>query len=188
MAAPKKVPKNTIEFIPQEEWERTSFGKFLKWLLNIGRWIVIITELIVIIAFLSRFKLDRDLTNLNESIRQKQAIINASSDFEKEFLFLQKRLSTIEGLKKNQVESDKVLELFSQITPAGIQLSNFNINNEKISLTATADSETTFAVFLKNLKQEQKLTNLNLGRVAVSERQFGQTVFNLTAELKDGKL
>ena len=77
MAAPtnNKAIKTTIEFIPQEDWEKTSFGKFLKWLLNVGRWIVIVTELIVIIAFVSRFKLDRDLTNLNEKVKQKQAII-----------------------------------------------------------------------------------------------------------------
>jgi len=183
----KKPPKTTIEFIPQEEWEKTSFGKFLKWLLNVGRWIVIITELIVILAFLSRFKLDRDLTNLNEVVKQKQAIVSASSDFEKEFRFLQKRLSTIEGLKKSQVEADKILELFSQLTPAGIQLSNFNLSGEKISLTASADSEITFAVFLKNLKQEPKLTSLTLNKVMVDEEQFGRTVFNLTANLKESQ-
>ena len=183
----KKPPKTTIEFIPQEEWEKTSFGKFLKWLLNVGRWIVIITELIVILAFLSRFKLDRDLTDLNEVVKQKQAIVGASSDFEKEFRFLQKRLSTIEGLKKSQVEADKILELFSQLTPAGIQLSNFNLSGEKISLTASADSEITFAVFLKNLKQEPKLTSLTLNKVMVDEEQFGRTVFNLTANLKESQ-
>ena len=185
MPALDKAPRTTIEFIPQEGWEKTSFGKFLKWLLNIGRWIVIVTELIVILAFLSRFKLDRDLTNLNETVKQKQAIVNASADFEKEFRFLQKRLSTIEGLKKNQLEVDKILDIFSQVTPAGIQLSNFNFSGEKISLTAMADSEITFAVFLKNLKQEPKLTNLSLGRVTTGEAQIGQTVFNLTAELKN---
>ncbi len=185
MPAAKKTPKTTIEFIPQEEWERTSFGRFLKWLLNIGRWIVIVTEMIVIIAFLSRFKLDRDLTNLNEAVKQKQAIVNASSDFEKDFRFLQKRLSTIEGLEKNQLEGDKILEIFSQVTPAGIRLSNFSLTGDKVSLTAAADSEATFAVFLRNLKQEPKLTSLSLDKVMVSEEQFGQTVFSLTAELKE---
>jgi len=185
MAALKKMPKTTIEFVPQEEWEKTSFGKFLKWLLHVGRWIVIVTELIVIIAFLSRFKLDRDLTDLNESVKQKQAIIQASSDFEKEFRFLQKRLTTIEGLKKNQIESDKILDIFTQVTPAGIQLANLSLMEKKISLTASADSEITFAVFLKNLKKEPRLTKLAIDKISVSEEQFGQVVFNLKADLKE---
>jgi hypothetical protein len=186
MAAPTKAIKTTIEFIPQEDWERTSFGKFLKWLLNIGRWIVIITELIVIIAFLSRFKLDRDLTDLNEKVKQKQAIINSSAAFEKDFRFLQKKLSTIEGLTKSQIDSNKVLAIFSQITPAGIQLSNFNVDQKKkISLTAMADSESTFAFFLKNLKGESKLKNLALDKISISQEQFGKIVFNIKAELNE---
>jgi len=186
MAAPTKAIKTTIEFIPQEPWEKTNFGKFLKWLLNIGRWIVIITELIVIIAFLSRFKLDRDLTNLNEKIKQKQAIINSSTAFEKDFRFLQKKLSTIEGLNKSQIESNKILAIFSQITPAGIQLSNFIIDNQrKIGLTASADSETTFAFFLKNLKAEPQLKNLALDKISINQEQFGKIVFNIKVELKE---
>lgn len=187
MAAPtNKAIKTTIEFIPQEDWEKTSFGKFLKWLLNVGRWIVIVTELIVIVAFVSRFKLDRDLTNLNEKVKQKQAIINSSAAFEKDFRFLQKRLSTIEGLGKSQIESDKILAIFSQITPAGIQLSNFAIDDKrKITLTANADSENTFAFFLKNLKAEKQLKNLALDKISISEEQFGKIVFNIKAELKE---
>jgi hypothetical protein len=185
MAAPQKTPRTTIEFVPQEEWEKTSFGKFLKWLLNVGRWIVIVTELIVIMAFLSRFKLDRDLTNLNETVKQRQAIISASADFEKEFRFLQKRLTTIEDLQKNQVEADKILDLFTQVTPVGIQLSNFSFKDKIASLTASADSETTFAVFLKNLKQEPRLVNLSIDKVSISEEQFGQVAFNLRAEVKE---
>ena len=186
MAAPTKATKTTIEFVPQESWEKTNFGKFLKWLLNVGRWIVIITELIVIMAFISRFKLDRDLTNLNEKIKQKQAIINSSKDFEKDFRFLQKKLLTIEGLNKLQINSDKILAIFSQITPAGIQLSGFNINEKKeIGLIASADSEVTFAFFLKNLKGEPQLKNLALDKISISEEQFGKIVFNIKAELKE---
>ena len=85
------------------------------------------------------------------------------------------------------MEADKILELFSQLTPAGIQLSNFSLIGEKISLTANADSEITFAVFLRNLKQEPKLTGLTLNKVMVDEEQFGRTVFNLTANLKESQ-
>jgi hypothetical protein len=145
-----------------------------------------VTELIVIIAFVSRFKLDRDLTNLNEKVRQKQAIISSSAAFEKDFRFLQKKLLTIEGLNKSRVESDKILAIFSQITPAGIQLSNFVIDNQKkVSLTASADSETTFAFFLKNLKAEPQLKSLSLDKISISEEQLGKIVFNIKTELKE---
>ncbi len=185
MAAPKKAPSTTIEFIPQEDWERTSFGKFLKWLLSVGRWIVIITELLVILAFLSRFKLDRDLTNLNESIKQKQAIISSSASLEKEFRFLQKRLTTIESLQKSQNEAKQVLDIFAELTPVGVQLSNFTYLNRKISLMASANSELAFATFLKNLKESPKIKSLSIAKVLTNEEQGGTIIFNLKTELKN---
>jgi len=185
MAAPKKAPATTIEFIPQEEWEKTSFGKFLKWLLNIGRWIVIVTELIVILAFLSRFKLDRDLTNLNESSKQKQAIINSSANLEKEFRFLQKRLTVIESLQKSQNEAKQVLDIFTELTPIGVQLSNFSYTDKKITLTAAANSDLAFATFLKNLKGSPQLKSLSIAKVSTNEEQGGTIVFNLKTELKN---
>ncbi len=84
--------KSTIELLPQENWEKGTFGRLLKWALTVGRYIVIITELIVILAFLSRFKFDRDLTDLNEKVKQQQAIVQSSAQFEQKFRFLQKQL------------------------------------------------------------------------------------------------
>jgi hypothetical protein len=69
------MPKQEINLLPREEFEKKPIGKFLTWALSIGRYIIIFTELIVILAFLSRFKLDRDLSDLNQSIREKQAVI-----------------------------------------------------------------------------------------------------------------
>ena len=185
MAAPKKSPATTIEFIPQEDWEKTSFGKFLKWLLSVGRWIVIVTELIVILAFLSRFKLDRDLTNLNESIKQKQTIINSSASLEKEFRFLQKRLTVIESLQKSQNEASQVLDIFAELTPVGIQLSNFSYLDKKVTLMASANSDLAFATFLKNLKESPQLKSLSIAKVSTNEEQGGTIIFNLKTELKN---
>ncbi len=184
MAAQKKLSETKIEFIPQEDWEKTSLGRFLKWLLQVGRWIIIVTELVVILAFISRFKLDRDLTNLNEEIKQKQAIISSSSDFEKEFLFLQKRLSTIEGLRKNQVEINQIMDVFAQLTPIGVKLSNFSLAGEEINLTAVANSEFTFASFLKNLKNSPQLNNVAVFNVSIGGEYTSGINFNIKAELK----
>jgi len=183
MAATQKAPTSTIEFIPQEDWEKTSFGKFLKWLLNVGRWIVIITEFIVILAFLSRFKLDRDLTNLNEQVKQKQAIISSSSTLENDFRFLQKRLTTIETLQKSQNEAKQVLDIFTDLTPVGIQLSNFSYADKKISLIASANSEIAFAGFLKNLKDSPKFKSITISKVSANEEKGGEIIFNLKTEL-----
>ncbi len=53
------------------------------------------------IAFLSRFWLDAQHTDLNEEIQQKQAVIEATQNFESEFKDTQKRLSIFSKLATN---------------------------------------------------------------------------------------
>lgn len=177
--------KTTIEFIPQEDWEKTSFGKLLKWVLTVGRYIVIITELIVILAFLSRFKFDRDLTDLNEKVKQQQAIINASAQFENEFRFLQKRLSTIDGLRKTQLETEQVLSELAALTPIDVYLDDFTVAGKQVSLTATALSEAGLATFLNNLKASSRFAKLTLSKVSSGTEKGVGISFELRSELKE---
>lgn len=180
MAAQKK---RDIDLLPREEWEKTPFGKFLKWTLTVGRYIVIVTELIVILAFLSRFKLDRDLTDLHEEIKEKQAIVESVSDFEDEFRFLQKRLATIERLEKKQVVTGEVVEELSRLLPPDVALADLTITDKKINLTATALSEQGLALFLNNLKASPKFANLALTNLSSGTEKGVGIQFELKSEI-----
>jgi len=161
------APKSKIEFLPQEDWEKTSFGKFLKWLLTVGRYIVIFTELIVILAFLSRFKLDRDLTNLYEQIENKQAIIQSYADFEADFRFLQEQLTTIQALRQEQLQTKQLVEEIAALTPIDVYFSDLSVTGDKASLTANALSEAGLATFINNLKRSDRFSNLEIGSLAI---------------------
>ena len=163
MAAPQK---NTIDLLPQESWEKTSFGKVLKWILNVGRYIVIITELIVILAFFSRFKLDRDLTNLNEQIEKKQAVIQSHQDFEKEFRFLQTRLSNISSLHQEQASTTEIIKQVSSLIPIEVTLDKITVDQNQVKLSALALSESGLAAFLGNLKSSPYFKNLDLSNIS----------------------
>ena len=65
----------SVNLLTQDDFSSSPIGKVFLWALSVGRYIVVITELIVILSFLSRFKLDRDLTDVNEAIEKQKAII-----------------------------------------------------------------------------------------------------------------
>jgi len=184
--------KASIELLPQEEWQKGKLGKLLKWTLTVGRHIVILTELVVILAFLSRFKLDRDLADLGKEIKQKQAIIEASTDFEQEFRFLQKRLASIESLRKDQVHAVEIVSELATLTPLNIQFSDLEVDEKSIGLTATSLTESGLATLLNKLKNSDRFEKLLLTGVSQdTEKQAGiklQLKNSVLSEAKQVKL
>lgn len=173
-----------VELLPKENWEKGSLGRVFTWLLTTGRKIVIFTELLVILAFLSRFKLDRDLTDLNESLKQKQAIIQSSATFEKRFRQLQNQLTRLAELQRDQSDGATTINEIAQITPIDVYLDAFNWEEKAFKLNATALSEAGLSTLIQNLKKSPQTQSLRLTQIqANSSKQIGFK-FELQGEFK----
>lgn len=176
------MPKKEINLLPKEEFEKKPLGKFLIWALSIGRYIVIFTELIVILAFLSRFKLDRDLADLNQSVREKQAILAASAEFEKEFIFLQNRLATIKKIKSDQTSVTKIITVLGSLTPIDVAISNLGFSEDGVQINALALSEKGLGTFLANLAASSYFKEISLTNVSKSLEKGPEISFAIKAK------
>src|SRR3989338_1332237 len=116
-----------INLLPQDPFEASFLGKFLKWALSVGRYIVIGTELVVIGSFLTRFSLDRQVTDLNESIAQKQAIIASYGDLESKLRLLQAQLKLVEELDGQTLGTGNFMQTISSFTPLDVVYSDAEI-------------------------------------------------------------
>ncbi len=176
------MPKKEINLLPREEFEKKPLGRFLTWALSAGRYIVIFTELIVILAFLSRFKLDRDLADLNQSIREKQAIIEASADFEKEFIFLQTRLAAIKKLKGQQLSFSQLVNIVGALTPFDVAIANLSLSEEGLRINAIALSERGLGNFVANLSTSPHFREVTLTSVSKSLETGPEIKFIINAQ------
>ncbi len=174
--------KNGINLLPESRFEKSAWGQFLKWALTIGRWIVIFTELVVIVAFLSRFKLDRDLTDLYDRIEQKQAIIESVSAFEEEFRLLQKKIKVIKGLEESQLGSEPLIFHLASTLPEDVYLNNLSIKEGELTLEAYTLSEKGLRIFLINLMASKEFFDISLGQ---TEREAKENIihFHLSAQI-----
>jgi len=175
--------KKEISLLPTEEFEKTRLGRFLKWALSFGRWIVILTELIVILCFLSRFKLDRDLTDLGEKIKEQQAIIASFGDLEENFRNLQKRLATVDQLEKEQLLTSTLLAELSETIPLDVSLDEMTVKEKEIEISGLALSEAGFGSLIKELDKSEKFKRITLDNV--SKEETGAIKFKLTTKLGD---
>jgi len=173
--------KSQIEFLPQEGWEKSTLGKLLKWALSTGRYVVVFTELIVILALLSRFKLDRDLTDLNEQIAQYQAMIDASGEFENQFRFLQERVNQINTLEQKRNTLNQILSEISEIAPINVNFDVLSVSSDKVSLQAQALETNGIETLVANLEKHPRFNQIRLSELSGEEK--GQLInFHLNWE------
>ena len=133
--------KPEINLLSQKSFEDTTIGRIMAWILTSFRIIVIITEIIVMVAFISRFWLDSKNTDLDEQIQNKQAIIAASSTFEQEFKNTQARLKALSEIISQPYKPSQVFEVITkQITPDSI-LTSVNFQNGQAEIAGTSPNE-----------------------------------------------
>jgi Tfp pilus assembly protein PilN len=165
----------SINLLDQDALSQSALGKVLLWALSIGRYIVVFTELIVILSFLSRFKLDRDLTDLNDAVATQKAIIKSYGDLEERFNFTQDQIAFIKEMTP-VISPITKLDLLGKSLPQDVKVTKIGLRDVTLSLNGLALSDDGFIQLLKALKHDELVDSLTLGNVvtksASSEIEF----------------
>lgn len=172
-----------INLLPKDKWETGVIGKLLKWALNVGRYVVVFTELIVISAFLFRFSLDRKLTDLKEEMSQKQATVAAYGDFESSFRSVQEKLKIIKEVEEASVDVDGILFSISQITPIDTVYSSITILDGEVSLEGETLSEVGLATLLAKAQESDRFSEVVLDNVSSATEKSQAIEFRMTLTL-----
>lgn len=183
MAAPK--PKK-INLLVQEGFENSQIGKILAWLLTVGRAIVIVVELVVICAFLSRFWFDRQLTDLIEDNNAKRSQIEASSTFEEGFKSTQARLSLVRQIDQVKLSPSGAVSKVTSLLPDVVNLTNISFTGTKLTLNGTSLTEGGVAGLMKSLGNSSEFENVSLSNIALDRGAAGFIKFTVETDLKGG--
>lgn len=178
-----KVKNKPINLIPQDEFETSIFGRGLKWALSSFRVMVIVTELVVMSAFLSRFWLDAKNSDLNEELKTKQAQISAYEEVESEFRKIQKKLSTAK-LLYDEFKTTKILSELETNLPAEVTLNTLTVNFPSISIKASSTSENKIAQMLRNLENNKSFSKIVLSQIVSDQENSQMIVFTIDGEIK----
>ena len=182
---PAKYKEKEINLLPKDQWEKGVIGRILHWALNVGRYVVVFTELIVISAFLFRFGLDRKLTDLNEEMKQKQSIVKSYGDLEEKFRRLQFQLETVKTTGDEAINAGLILANISKITPLDTVYSSININEENISLEGQTFSEVGLATLLAKAQASEIFTGVVLENISSATDKSQAIDFRMILELED---
>lgn len=165
------APRVGINLLPKTEFETSFWGRFLKWAISTGRYILILVELVVIIAFLSRFKLDKDLADLADSIRGKQAVLEAAYQAEQNFRVIQARLNAADTLLRSQTNARQLTNIVNSYVPPEMTLSQVIYQRHQVVISGETGLQSALAIFLSRMTNDPTWTSVDLTEVLATPTQ-----------------
>lgn len=183
----KKDKGRKINLLPQLGFGSTTTGRVVTWLLGTFRIIVIITEIVVMAAFFSRFRLDAKNNDLNESIQQKQAVIASYAETEKNIKDLQTQTQLFNQITQATLSNSLLLEDIRSSIPDNVVLSNINITNTSIRLSGFSASERDVQQFMVNLQTLEIIDKVTLTELASGQQNRSVYTFDLNADFRVGE-
>lgn len=181
---PKKSTDISINLVPKDPFFSTPLGRTMQWALSAGRYIVIFTELVVIVSFAARFVLDRQLTDINSTILQQAAVVEGYQELETQFRLVQDKIENIE-----QVEQEiNIVEVFAglqEVTPTEVVLNQLSIRPASITVTGRSFSQSAFNTYITNLQLSPQFHDISVSKVESGESQGSGITFSIQAQTKE---
>lgn len=157
--------KKELSLLPDDSNNNSVSAVTIRYLTSIGRYIIVFTEFIVISAFISRFWLDRQNSDLSESLRQQKAILESTQEFEDEYLSLQTRLKTIDLNYKSQPRYINNIKSLVSSLPTDVFLQNMTVNKSSALLSFYSYQEDSLVNMIVNLSLNPAINTVDIQKI-----------------------
>jgi Tfp pilus assembly protein PilN len=159
--------------------ENTTSKKVFLWMIGVGRVIVISTELLAILVWLSRFRLDFEITNLQENIEEKASLLQNTSRFEDTYQKYFQKTELIKEIESGKPRFSKSLTNLSRIVPTGVTITTLRLSENELEMEALAQTALDFAKLIS-----QTITNPQFKQIRLTGSRYNQSdqtyLFSLT--------
>jgi hypothetical protein len=168
----KSKEKKSINFLDPVITSKDVLGNAYIWLFNIGKYLLLLVEVIVLGVFFARFVLDKKNNDFTESINDKVVLLSneAWTQNAARFENLQKLLTDITKVREGQeLKSSTVSEILSGI-PSALHVESFSLSSNRVSLHIVSGSLETIENYEFSLKQ-----NINYSDVTFNIAKKAET-------------
>lgn len=169
--------------LPRDTFEASSIGVVLSWVLAFGKWTVILTQLVVMGAFLWRFGLDRQLTDYKKQIAKNVAIVKSYDKVERDFLIAQKRVNKIKEVVEQQERVATLFNKFIQVTPQDVWYDKLGITPEGVGIVGYSKSLLGFSQLLATLQKDETFKTVSIGKIQDGGAQNARMQFEMNLGL-----
>lgn len=187
MQLPAFGRRKSINLLPKDSFESSTAGVVLEWALAFGKWAVVLTQLVVMGAFLYRFTLDRTLTDMRKEMAQSAAVITSYEKTEQDFLLMQRRVDFAQKVLTKQDVLTGSLDLLQNGTPSDVWYERMTLTPDSLSISAFSGSLNGFGELLSNLQRYPQFTTVNIGSIEDGGAKGARLKFTITLGIKGDK-
>lgn len=145
--------------------EKQFVDVLLDWAFEYGRYVILLTEAIALTAFVYRFTLDRQIIDLNDSIKNKQRFISLLKNNEEKFRNLQERLSQEQELTTKGGYASELLTFTITKVPSTFTVSKLTIDKDTLHLQADVTQPNAITTFVEELKAYKLIKSVSIDKI-----------------------
>ena len=153
----------------QAQKREKQVDRVIYFVLNYLRYILVITQIVVIGVFFYRFSIDQELVDLEEITEQKKEIVQVSQPLIKEAKIEAFRLDQAQIITEKQQSFIDSLEYLLTLFPENFFLSKLSLSKETISMVGVTQDPILLKKFLDRLKKEARFGKIELTNIKKKE-------------------
>lgn len=164
---------------PQSEPQKLLVQAF-RWILSYGRFLIVFVEILVLAAFVLRFKLDADIASTKEAIEEQIPFIESLKSDEELIRKLQFQITTIQTVKRESPDYQTILQKITALLPSGITLHSLSFQKQtggvEIKMSGSTTASNNLTSLMNGLKKEASFNNINLVSTSFEQDQINFSI------------
>lgn len=139
-----------------------TFDRVIYFALNYLRYILVMTQIVVIMVFLSKLSIDQKIIDLQESVDQKKEIVTVSQPLLDEAKKADFETRQIEAVLNNQDRRNDSIDYALAQFPSNMFMKRMQVDSDSMDIEAIITDIQTVKAYVQRLQKENKFKTVRL--------------------------
>lgn len=155
-----------------QEKEKDISGKVIYFALHYLRYILVLTQIVVIAVFFYRFRIDQEVIDLRDELQQKQEIVQVSDPLLKEAQAVDLKTREVKSILIAQDSFQQMMDYFLSVFPSKMKTDHIDITEKGISFEGNTTDPQIIKSFLDRLQEDKYFKTISLGSIRRTDEGF----------------
>jgi len=155
--------KYKINLLPEKE--KDFLDKSIYFVLHYLRYVLVLTQIVVISVFFYRFKIDQEIIDLKDGLQQKQEIVAVSDPLLKQAEVVDLKTKQIREVVVDQASFSESFTYFLSTFPLQLTIGQLSIRDGSYAFEVTTTDPETIRTYVARMKLDKRFKDVVLGSI-----------------------